>query len=85
MNRETELPAKVVELIKAGRKVQAIKAVRDSHDLGLREAKEMVEAYVQENPDLQNHRRLEAESGVGRLILFALLAAAGYVVYRVLA
>ena len=30
MNRETELPANVVELIKAGRKIQAIKAVRES-------------------------------------------------------
>jgi hypothetical protein len=85
MNRETELPANVVELIKAGRKIQAIKAVRESQGMGLREAKEMVEAYVRENSDLQTHRRLESESGVGRLLLFAMIAVAGYIVYRVLA
>ena len=85
MNTETELPAKVVESIKAGRKIQAIKALRESHGVGLREAKEIVEAYVRENPVLQVHRLQESESGVGRLIFIAVIVVAGYIAYRMLA
>jgi len=84
MNTESGLPAEVVDAISANRKIQAIKTLRESRGLGLREAKEMVEAYIRENPNLSAHRRQESESGVGRLILIAVIAAAGYVAYRLL-
>ena len=52
MNTEAELPADVLEAIHAGRKIDAIKRLRAQNGLGLKEAKELVDAYVQQHPDL---------------------------------
>lgn len=41
-----ELSAEVIELVKSGNKIQAIKIVREATGLGLKEAKDVVEALV---------------------------------------
>jgi len=61
------------------------KLLRDIRGLGLSEAKEVVDAYARTNPDLLARRRHATESGVGRLVVIGLIAAALYMVYRLLA
>jgi len=39
----------VVEAIKSGRKIEAIKRLREIRGIGLKEAKEQVERYAEEN------------------------------------
>lgn len=40
------LPAEVEDLVRRGRKIEAIKLLREQRDLGLREARDQVEAYA---------------------------------------
>ena len=46
----TELPAAAIEALTKGQKIEAIKIVRQEWGLGLREAKDAVEAYVAARP-----------------------------------
>ncbi|MFW5431508.1 MAG: ribosomal protein L7/L12 [Methylophilaceae bacterium] len=43
----------VIEVIKSGRKIQAIKLLREKTGLGLKEAKETVEAYMDNHADIK--------------------------------
>lgn len=63
--------------------IEAIKSVRLEKGLGLRESKDLVEAYLKSRPDLQ--RRLEAAQADARqgfvrwlMIFLALAAVLGY-------
>lgn len=49
-NSQQDLPADVIDAIKSGRKIEAIKMLRASHRLGLKEAKDWVDAYQQGHP-----------------------------------
>jgi hypothetical protein len=52
MNAATELPAPVVSALTQGRKIEAIKLLREAHGIGLKEAKDTVEAYAQSRPEV---------------------------------
>ena len=84
MDTQSDMPAEVLDAIRAKRKIQAIKLLRQSRGIGLKEAKEAVDAYLRANPDLPADRRPEAESGVGRAIVIGFSILAGYVIYRAL-
>jgi ribosomal protein L7/L12 len=47
------LPAAAAAALSVGRKIDAIKYVREAEGLGLMEAKQRVEAYVERNPVLK--------------------------------
>lgn len=47
-----ELSDKTRQALAAGRKIDAIKQVREETGLGLKEAKELVEIHLATNPDL---------------------------------
>ena len=47
------LPAAAVAALSIGRKIDAIKYLREAEGLGLMEAKQRVEAYVERNPVLK--------------------------------
>jgi hypothetical protein len=47
------LPAAAAAAIAVGRKIDAIKSVREAEGLGLMEAKQRVEAYIEGNPILK--------------------------------
>ena len=72
-----DLEAKVVDLLKQGRKIPAVKLYREYHDVGLKEAKEGVEAIG----------RLHGIEGSGAgcgsaalvIVLFAVIVAAALV------
>ena len=47
-----DLPPSAVAALKQGRKIEAIKVMREEHGIGLREAKEEVEAWLARDPSL---------------------------------
>ncbi len=77
MSDEPYMPYEVVEAIRSNRKVEAIKLLRLSTGLDLKDAKEAVEAFMYANPDLQpkERRGAQEESALGRFILFAMFVA----------
>lgn len=81
-NPDAELPPDVVEAIRDNRKIDAIKLLREHRNLGLKEAKEIVEDYIDGHPQPAVKRKNSAETGLGRVILVAVLIAALYGLYR---
>lgn len=73
-----DIPAEVVAAIQAGHKIQAIKRLREVRGIGLKEAKQAVEAYMQANP---SPIQPSGNSG-GALIYIALFLAIAYVAYQ---
>lgn len=61
---QAPLPQAALSALQQGRKIEAIKLVREVEGLGLKEAKDRVEAYVAGDPILKE--RLAAESSSGR-------------------
>ncbi|WPC04130.1 hypothetical protein SBP02_15295 [Pseudomonas benzenivorans] len=50
--RRDELPPSVMAALRRGRKIEAIKRLREACGLDLREAKQEVEAFLQVHPEL---------------------------------
>lgn len=82
MSSDTELPEDVIAAIRANRKIDAIKLLRSQQNLGLKEAKHIVDAYVAGNPSMRAVNPPRSDSGIGRLALVALGAALAYLGYR---
>ena len=81
MKSQTSLPLDVREAIHANRKIDAIKLLRAQQDLGLKEAKHAVEAYIRENPHLVVEK---TGSGItlSHLVLVILVLVVVYGLYR---
>jgi ribosomal protein L7/L12 len=69
MNKDFEMPAEIVVELQANRKVTAIKLLRAQQGIGLKEAKELVDAYVKTHPSNPGSGAQEAEGGIGRVLL----------------
>lgn len=80
MSDESSLPADVIEAIRSNRKIEAIKLLREDRNLGLKEAKETVDAYVRQNPHLEVQRN--TGGGLGRLVLLILGLMIFYALYK---
>ena len=81
------LPQTAVAALEQGNTIEAIKIVRLERDLGLKESKDLVDAYLKSRPDLQ--RRLEAAQAEARqgfvrwlAVFLTLAAAAAYFVMQ---
>jgi hypothetical protein len=79
---QPELPADAIAALKAGRKIDAIKLLRERNNYGLKESKEIIDAHIRLNPDA--YGKFGAESGLGRLVLIAVISAAIYGLYILL-
>lgn len=78
-----DLPPEVIAHIDANRKIDAIKALRESRGIGLKEAKEAVDAHIaRANPGAASTG--ERGRGQHRLFFIALLVVGVYVAYRLL-
>ena len=80
-------PQTAIPALEQGQTIEAIKIVRLERGLGLKESKDLVDAYLKNRPDLQ--RRLEAAQAEARqglvrwlAICLALAAVAAYVVMQ---
>ena len=74
------LPADAIAAIQRGRKIDAIKILRTTHKLGLKEAKDIVDGYMENDPVLARKYRQQS-TGAGsilRLLAFAVVVAIGY-------
>lgn len=76
-------PPTAIPALEQGKTIEAIKIIRLECGLGLKESKDLVDAYLKSRPDLQ--RRLESAQAEGRqgfvrwlVIFLALAAAAAY-------
>lgn len=52
------LPPAAVHALQQGRMIEAIKIVRTERNLGLKQAKEQVEQYLQQHPELLRQSRV---------------------------
>jgi len=84
MRAAPDLPDTVVSAIRANRKIEAIKILRDERGLGLKEAKHEVEAYMRANPSAVPPPSPLRLSGANPLVMLVILALAGYLIYRLL-
>ena len=85
LSQPSTFPPAAVAALEQGNTIEAIKLVRLDRGLGLKESKDLVDAYLRSRPDLQ--RRLEAAQAEARqgfvrwlIIFLALAAAAAYFV-----
>ena len=84
MTHETELSEKVLGAIARNRKIDAIKLLREEQNLGLKEAKEIVDDYIASNPELANNRPRASGLNLMPLLLAAGVTAIAYLAYRAL-
>jgi len=78
MTSSTELEADVIAELNNGRKIEAIKKLRALRNIGLKEAKELVDNYVSLHPELDLTVQRSGGSG---FIVFIILAVAAYFFY----
>lgn len=77
-----EIPAEAVAALARGSKIEAIKVVRESRGIGLKEAKEVVEDYIDRHPAVKSRMaQANAESARGALRWFVLAAVAGFLAW----
>ena len=81
MITDTDLPADVLAHIHANRKIEAIKLLRENRDLDLKQAKDIIDTYIEKNPHLII-RSPRSETGVGRFILILIIIATLYAIYQ---
>lgn len=83
MNSEKgNLPGDAIAALEKGSKIEAIKCVRVAQGVGLKEAKEIVEQFLENNPDVSSRMTsvniATSRSGFIWLLLFAAIALAVY-------
>lgn len=83
MNAETELSKDVVNAIRSGRTIEAIKLLREERGLGLKEAKELVDAYDEKHPSAAADEVVQRQSGggAGVFVVIVVLITAAYAAY----
>lgn len=74
-----ELPAEAITALERGNKIEAIKHVRLAHNVGLKEAKDIVEQYVETSPDMKlRMASTNSKNGIGIFLLIVLIGLAAY-------
>lgn len=76
MAENIELEDEVTEALRAGAKISAIKKLRETRGIGLKEAKELVDTYCEQNNIVQN------SSGGTGIFSIIIIAIACYFTYR---
>ena len=85
MNQDDNLPADAIAALSQGRSIEAIKIVRMKTGKGLKEAKDSVERYLQNHPEIRaQYRTSQSQETKGALVGVAIvvLAAALYLYIR---
>lgn len=77
-----DFPNEAIKALERGSKVEAIKCIRIAYGVGLKEAKEIVEQFIERSPNVKNRMvSANAESAKGGLRWLLLIAAIGVVAY----
>jgi len=80
MKEHIDLDSEVIEELEQGRKISAIKMLRSKRSMGLKEAKNLIDAYLVQNPYLKIERPKRSS---GPIIMLAIIFLA-YALYRIL-
>lgn len=80
MNAVSNFPEQAVEALRNGDKIAAIKYFRNSHDIGLKEAKDAVEAHLATNPALAQQFQLARSARPGHGVVWIALLVVAIVV-----
>lgn len=73
-NEPRELPRAAIKALEKGNIIDAIKAVRTERKLGLKESKELVEAYIDRHPEIQSKLKISKSSGFGCFVVLLVIA-----------
>jgi len=73
MPNHPAIPPQAVAALNAGRVVEAIKIVRETQGLGLKEAKALVDSYLVLHPELQSQIREQHAQGRARFVAWVVL------------
>ena len=77
-----DIPKEAIKALERGSKIEAIKCIRIAYGVGLKEAKDIVEQYIEKNPTVKNRMvSANVESAKGSLRWLLLIAAIGVVAY----
>lgn len=80
-----DLPPEAIAALEKGRKIEAIKHVRMAQGVGLKEAKDIVEEFIERSPSVKNRMAAanaeSAGNGLRWLFLLAAIAAVAYYFY----
>lgn len=71
MQASESLPTEVIEALRQGRKIEAIKRLRQTRPLGLKQAKQAVDQYQREH--LPQSRSASGGSSLIQIVILALL------------
>lgn len=82
MNAEVELPDDVIAELKANRKVNAIKLLRTHQGIDLKEAKDLVDVYVEQHPTIADHQPPGSDSGIGRIVVLIIGVCVIFGIYK---
>ncbi|PKO50861.1 MAG: 50S ribosomal protein L7/L12 [Betaproteobacteria bacterium HGW-Betaproteobacteria-20] len=72
-----QLPLSAIDALKQGRKIEAIKLIRQLNGLGLKEAKDLIDDYLRSHPELQSQEKIK-ESSLSVVIIFLVLIFTAY-------
>ena len=76
-----DLSAEVINALNEGRKIEAIKLLRLEKNMGLKEAKEAVELFIESDPVIKEKIRQNSNGGcLGWIISFILICIGAYFV-----
>jgi ribosomal protein L7/L12 len=81
-SRDVTLPGEALTALARGSKIEAIKILRQAKGIGLKEAKDEVEAYLDAHPE--THRKLDqasATTGKSFLVTVIFIALVGALIY----
>ncbi len=82
MKEELELSPQIYQLLASGRKIEAIKMIREETGLGLAEAKEIADALSGHGtPDTPPPPAMKEEGGAGGFLAIALAVLIAFLVY----
>jgi hypothetical protein len=71
-----DIPSQAIAELHHGRKIEAIRIIREAQGLGLKEAKDAVEAYIQSQPALQLSLEAKGRQARGALVRWLIVGAA---------
>jgi hypothetical protein len=76
------LPPDAVRALVAGNKIEAIKLVREAHQVDLKTAKGVIDAYVELHPDIKSQLETQRHSRQGWIVWLVVAALIAWLVFR---
>ena len=84
-NKETvSVSEKALEFLREGKKIDAIKVVREETGLGLKDSKELVEKVLEENSEVNQLYSAQSRAGVKKFLFIVSFMVLIYLIYQLI-